>query len=226
MPVASLISTVKDRAVYAGIRTAIAAATLGEPDATLAGFARLGRLFAGAPFNRKRLDRAVAHLSEAFPQWPDARKRELALRGYEHLAMLGAEMTLTPRLMTSEGWADRARLEEIRPALGQLLRGRPCIMVTGHVGNWEVCGHLMALLGFRMHAIYRPLDLGPLDAWVRDTRSRRGCTCWTSTTRPRGCRRCLRAGRARRLWRTRTRGCGGCSCRSSGGWRAATRRSG
>ena len=165
---------VKDRAVYAGIRTVISAATVGDPDATLAGFARLGRGFAGAPFNRKRLDRAVTHLTEAFPEWSEERKREYALRGYEHLAMLGAEIALTPRLLTSEGWADRARLTDIRPAVTQLLRGRPCILVTGHVGNWELSGYMMALLGFRMHAIYRPLDLAPLDAWVRDTRSRKG----------------------------------------------------
>ncbi|MFT3683370.1 MAG: lysophospholipid acyltransferase family protein [Phycisphaerales bacterium] len=174
MKASTVISAARDRAVYAGIRSAISLSTMWEPDATLNAFAKMGRLFAGAPFNRKRLDRAVGHLSEAFPDWSLERKREFALLGYEHLAMLGAEMTLTPRLMSNEGWADRARLEEIRPALAQLLRGRPCLLVTGHVGNWEVCGHLMALLGFRMHAIYRPLDLAPLDAWVRETRSRRG----------------------------------------------------
>ena len=32
----------------------------------------------------------------------------------------------------------------------------------------------MALLGFNMHAIYRPLDLRLADDWVRQTRSRRG----------------------------------------------------
>lgn len=174
MGIGTVISAARNRVVYAGIRSAITLATVAEPDATLSGFARLGRTFAGAPFNRKRLDRAVSHLSEAFPDWSAERKRAYAIRGYEHLMMLGAEVALTPRLLTSEGWAERARLTEIRGALEQLLRGRPCILVTGHVGNWELCGYLMALLGFRMHAVYRPLDLPPLDVWVRDTRSRKG----------------------------------------------------
>ncbi|HZW08198.1 MAG TPA: lysophospholipid acyltransferase family protein [Phycisphaerales bacterium] len=174
MGVATVISAVRDRAVYAGLRTAICIGTVAEPDATLAGMARLGRLYGAAPFNRKRLERAVSHLGEAFPHWSDERKREYALRGYEHLAMLGGEMALMPRLMSKEGWAERARLVGIRPALDQLLRGRPCMLVTGHVGNWELGGTLMAMLGFKIHAIYRPLDMAPLDAWVQDSRSRKG----------------------------------------------------
>lgn len=174
MSARSIISAVKDRAVYAGVRSAITLATLAEPDTTLAGFARLGRLYAGAPFNRKRLDRAVANLSEAFPDWAEERKREYAIRGYEHLAMLGAELALMPRLMSSEGWADRARMTKIRSALDKLLTGGPCILVTGHVGNWELGGTMMAMLGFKIHAIYRPLDSPALDAWARESRSRKG----------------------------------------------------
>lgn len=174
MSTRSFISKVRDRAAYIGVRSAISAATVADPDATLAGFAKLGRAFAGAPFNRKRLDRAVAHLTEAFPQWPEERKREYALRGYEHLAMLGAEMAYSQRLMSYEGWADRARLNNIREGLHQLLRGRPCILVTGHVGNWELAGTMLAVLGFKIHAVYRPLDSAPMDAWVRESRSRKG----------------------------------------------------
>jgi len=172
--VGSVISTVKDRALYAGVRSAITLATVADPDATVAGFAKAGRMYAAAPFNRKRLLRAVANLSEAFPHWPEERKREYALRGYEHMAMLGAELAMMPRLMSQEGWAERARLTRIGPAVEQLLRGRPCILVTGHVGNWELGGTMMAMLGFKLHAIYRPLDSPSLDAWARESRSRKG----------------------------------------------------
>jgi KDO2-lipid IV(A) lauroyltransferase len=177
--VGSIISAVKDRAVYAALRSVISVGTVADPDATLAACARLGRLYAGAPFNRKRLDRAVTHLGEAFPDWTEARKREFALRGYEHLLMLGAELALMPRLMSSEAWAERAKMTGIRPALEQLLRSddrsmRPCILVTGHVGNWELGGTIMAMLGFKIHAIYRPLDSPTIDAWARESRSRKG----------------------------------------------------
>lgn len=170
----SIISKVADRAVFAAVRGAITVGTVAEPDTTLAACARLGRAFAGAPFNRKRLDRAAAHLGEAFPDWSEERKHEYALRGYEHLLMLGAELALMPRLMSKEGWAERARMTRLRPALEVLLQDRPCILVTGHVGNWEVGGTMLSMLGFKVHAIYRPLDSPTIDAWARESRSRKG----------------------------------------------------
>src|SRR5690606_12694079 len=50
----------------------------------------------------------------------------------------------------------------------------PCILVTGHCGNWEVIGYALGLLGFRVHALYRPLDMRAADRWIREVRSARG----------------------------------------------------
>jgi KDO2-lipid IV(A) lauroyltransferase len=171
---ANVVSTARDYAVYGAIRSVIAAATVAEPDAVLSAAQVLGRTFARAPFNRKRLQRAVDNLAEAFPQWSEQQRRDMAVRGYEHLCMLGMEMAGTNRVMTEDGWPERARLHDLRGALGKLLTNKSVILVTGHVGNWELTGYLMAMLQFRVHAIYRPLDLKPLDAWVRQSRSRRG----------------------------------------------------
>jgi Kdo2-lipid IVA lauroyltransferase/acyltransferase len=57
-----------------------------------------------------------------------------------------------------------------------MIEGGPCILITGHVGNWELIGYSVSMLGFPMHAVYRPLDLKPLDRWVRETRERQGLT--------------------------------------------------
>jgi KDO2-lipid IV(A) lauroyltransferase len=46
--------------------------------------------------------------------------------------------------------------------------------VTAHSGNWEVIGFALGLLGFRVHAVYRPLDMRAADRWVREVRSARG----------------------------------------------------
>jgi KDO2-lipid IV(A) lauroyltransferase len=37
-----------------------------------------------------------------------------------------------------------------------LIEAGPCILITGHSGNWELVGYTVALLGFPMHALYRP----------------------------------------------------------------------
>lgn len=48
------------------------------------------------------------------------------------------------------------------------------MLVTGHFGNWELGGTLMGLLGFRTHAVARPLDNPYLDEYVRRVRERTG----------------------------------------------------
>jgi len=163
-----------DVAVYAGIRAAIAAFTLGDPDATLTAARRIGRSFALAPFNAKRLVRAEANLAEAFPNWTNEQRRATAVRGYEHLVMLGVEIALNGRLISHDGWAGRANLGQLSGAIDALLGKGPVVLVTGHVGNWELTAYLLALLGFKIHALYRPLDIDLLDDWVRASRSRRG----------------------------------------------------
>lgn len=160
--------------LYLAIRAAIAALSTGDLEATARGAARMGRRFAAASFNRTRLARAEENLAVAFPSWSPERRRDYAIKAYEHLFTLAVEMAYTPRLLSEDGWSDRVRLGNLGESVRHLLRGRACVLITGHSGNWELLGYTMALLGFPMHAIYRPLDLKPLDAWLADTRQRRG----------------------------------------------------
>ena len=99
---------------------------------------------------------------------------EHAVRSYEHLFMLAVEIAFAPRLMSEDAWIRHVELDEITDGLRMILDDRPAILITGHCGNWELLGYAMALLGFPMHAIYRPLDNKAIDDWVRQTRSRRG----------------------------------------------------
>ena len=56
---------------------------------------------------------------------------------------------------------------------GDFRARRPCVMITGHTGNWELLGYALALLGFPMHALFRPLDIRPFSRWIERTRQRR-----------------------------------------------------
>jgi len=134
----------------------------------------LGRFFGGLPLNRKRITRATESLGMALPGASEARRREMALRSYEHLAMLACEVAFLPRVLSEDAWTRHVRLGEIGPALEAITGDRPVIFITGHTGNWEVMGYTLALIGVRVHAVYRPLDLPPLDRYVRRTRERRG----------------------------------------------------
>lgn len=148
----------------------------------------LGRVFAKLPFNRKRLDRARDHLRTAFPEWTKDQVDACAGYSYEHLFRLMVEFCYTPRLLNDDNFMEHVEVlgaggvrlpsasgvRGVGGALNTVLQGRPSVMITGHCGSWEVLGYTMALLGFPMHALYRPLDNPAADTWVRAIRARRG----------------------------------------------------
>lgn len=123
---------------------------------------------------KRRFKRTVAHIREAFPEWSPEQVEVTAKQCWEHLAQFAVELLYAPRLITEEGHTRHLAFTEINGALRELTSNRPVIMLTGHCGHWELMGYSVAMLGFPMYAIYRPLDLKPLDEWVHETRERRG----------------------------------------------------
>jgi KDO2-lipid IV(A) lauroyltransferase len=162
--------------MYAGIRVAICAMLAGELRVTIEAARRFGRSFGGARFNRTRLERARTNLRVAFPDWDEARIDEHALASYEHLCMLGVEAAAAPTLLSHHAWRRHITIGKIDRAVDYLIGGRPCVLITGHCGNWELLGYSVSLLGFPMHALYRPLDMKPLDRWARQSRGAHGLT--------------------------------------------------
>ncbi len=162
--------------IYQTIRAGMApinVAGLG-PSATVA--RSLGRTFGSMPFNAKRVSRAADRLAVAFPGMEAPARRDLVLQSYEHLAELAVEFALAPRMLNEDAWVDYIELGDIAVVIKELTREGPVILITGHCGNWEIVGYALALLGFPMHALYRPLDVLPMDRFVRRTRERRGLT--------------------------------------------------
>ncbi|MFN0133641.1 MAG: lysophospholipid acyltransferase family protein [Phycisphaerales bacterium] len=160
--------------LYLGIRCAIAGLTTLPLPPVLASVSAAGRWFATRSMNRRRLARAEANLRVAFPEWDEERIRRVALDSYEHLFRLGVESCFGPRLVNDDSWARHFRVDGLGKALGELVKPGPVILLTGHCGNWELLGASVAMLGVPMHAVYRPLDLPPLDRYVHRTRRRRG----------------------------------------------------
>lgn len=161
-------------ALYAALRTLLVAAHT-VPMPTMLRLARaIGQTYGGLRVNRRRVSRAVDRLAVAMPELDQEQRERLVLRSYEHLAMLAVELAVLPRHLTENAWTEYIELGSLNRVIRPLIDEQPALLLTGHCGNWEALGYTMALLGFRMHAIYRPLDLRPADRWLRDTRSRRG----------------------------------------------------
>ncbi len=157
---------------YLGARVAAAALTSFNVDANLTTAGWLGRLL--HRLDGRHRGRTAAHLRVAFPDWPADRIEALTVASFEHLMQLVVEVLHTPRLLHRESWPGRITLRDLGPALEILNAGRPAIMVTGHVGNWEVLGSLLAVLGYPVDAIARPLDNRLINDWLLGIRERRG----------------------------------------------------
>jgi KDO2-lipid IV(A) lauroyltransferase len=66
-------------------------------------------------------------------------------------------------------------LENFQETLQLLMnRNQGLIMITGHYGNWEILGYVLATLGFESTAVARPLDNPYLNDWVFGVRERQG----------------------------------------------------
>jgi KDO2-lipid IV(A) lauroyltransferase len=111
--------------------------------------------------------------------------RRPAQRSMEHaFGMFLVDVLVTPRLITPSTWSRYIELKEVQPVVDQFVRGDPMILVTGHCGNWEIAGHVFAMLGFPVHAIARPLDNPLLNRWLlglREARGTRIITKWGAT---------------------------------------------
>ncbi|MFZ0131121.1 MAG: lysophospholipid acyltransferase family protein [Desulfobacterales bacterium] len=52
--------------------------------------------------------------------------------------------------------------------------GRGALILTGHVGNWELMPLAAAMTGYSANILYRPLDFAPLERFFVETRTRFG----------------------------------------------------
>ncbi|TCZ66136.1 lysophospholipid acyltransferase family protein [Roseicella aquatilis] len=107
---------------------------------------------------------ARANLALALPE-RSAAERARILRGcFENLGRTMAELPHLPALH----W-EVVGAEHLAPIVA---RGGPAIMISGHIGNWEVLPPAAARLGIRLGSVYRAADNPLVDALVNGLRAR------------------------------------------------------
>ncbi len=125
--------------------------------------------------DRKHRERAIGNLRRSFPDMPEKQLHDMARRSMQQLVMLGIEVLFTTRLIRIDTWADHVELENFQQVLNLLIRRqRGLIMLTGHYGNWEILGYVLATLGFNTTSIARPLDNPYINHWVLGVREKQG----------------------------------------------------
>jgi KDO2-lipid IV(A) lauroyltransferase len=88
---------------------------------------------------------------------------------------------------TVEGWE---LIEQV------MARGKGAVMVSGHIGNWELAGAYVAARGVPLDAIARRMANPLFDAWLNHMREEMGMTIVHDSEAVRRTPRSLRAGRA------------------------------
>lgn len=173
-PPETLGARLYQQAVYQAVRAGLSLPQIAGLDASVRFAAPVARAYGGSPLRRHKVDRIIERLAVAMPELSHAERHELVMGSYEHLATLGTEFLLSPRLMSEDGWARHVEVDPIPEYMRLMLKSGPVILVTGHCGNWEVLGYSLGMMGFPISAVYRPFDLVPLDRWARQVRMRRG----------------------------------------------------
>jgi KDO2-lipid IV(A) lauroyltransferase len=124
--------------------------------------------------DRRHRERAEGNLRRSFPDMPDVLRREMARRSMQQLIMLFIEVLFTTRLVRIDTWSRFIHMNNFREVLDLLVRRKGVIMLTGHYGNWEILGYVLATLGFETTSVARPLDNPYVNDWLLGVRERMG----------------------------------------------------
>ena len=182
------------RVEYAALRGAVAgmerlsfarAGSIGE---------RIGRL--GYSPLKIRRDVVERQLTAVFPEKTADEIDAIARAAYGHLGRTAIETAVLPSYSRSRvldlfdnvsGWSI---VEE------RLARGKGLIVVTGHLGNWELGGAYLAARSLPIDAVARHMNNPLFDDYLTSTRQRIGMTVVHDDQAVRRVPRSLRSGRA------------------------------
>jgi KDO2-lipid IV(A) lauroyltransferase len=117
---------------------------------------------------------ALDNLQHAFGEGDAAQRDQMVRAIYRHFCTMLMEIIHMPRKLHTQNWKQHVTILNPQPILDVFLSDRPVLVVSGHFGNWELGGYAFSLLGFRTHAIARPLDNPHVDAFLRRFRESTG----------------------------------------------------
>lgn len=186
--------TITHRAQYGALRGVLAGLRLfGLRGASGIG-AGIGTLgYRPLAIRREVVERQVR---AALPELGSAEVRRIARASYANLGRTTTETALLPSFDTErivslfeevEGWSI---IEE------RLAREKGLILVSGHLGNWELGGAYLAARGLPMQAVARYMENPLFDRYLTRTRERIGMTIVHDDEAVRRVPRALRTGQA------------------------------
>src|SRR5271163_3672921 len=131
----------------------------------------IGASFARAAFAiRAPLRRAALfNLRLAFPEWTDAKRRQVIRGMIRQVGWMAGEFSQFPKYT-------RERIERIVVVDGfenfdaARRRGKGVLFLTGHMSAWELAPFAQALYGYPLHFLVRPIANKRVDALINEYR--------------------------------------------------------
>lgn len=115
----------------------------------------------------------LVNLQLAYPRWTEERRTLLLRRVYRNLGYQLAEFCLMQHYQAN---AARTFIEYdgLERYLAARSRGQGVLVLTGHLGAWELSSFFHSLVGYPMGLVIRRLDNGLVDAFVNRIRCLHG----------------------------------------------------
>jgi KDO2-lipid IV(A) lauroyltransferase len=186
--VASLVDAIE----YGAVRGAVGVLSAMSWDHAVGIGARVAALGYRPLGIRRRV--VETQIATAFPEWDAAHVRQVARAAYENLGRTSVEAALLPTL-SNERIVSLFDGEGDWPVMAQAYaEGRGVIVVTGHLGNWELAGSYIAARGVPVEGVTRRMTNPLFDRYLTKTRQRGGLGVIADSDAVRRIPRALRAG--------------------------------
>ncbi len=137
---------------------------------------RLGNLMGQILFLADRKHRKIAlnNLTRAFGHEKNPYEiKILARRVFKNLGQIIFEIGWFLRL-ESKDFPKYFNIQGLSNYRNAYEKGRGVLLLTAHMGNWELLPVVVAMAGYPVSVLYRPLDFSPLDLFFVMTRGRFG----------------------------------------------------
>lgn len=115
----------------------------------------------------------IRNLELAFPDWTKAQREDVLRKLYRNLGWLLAEFCQMPKY-TRENSHAFLRYDGLEHYLAARDKGKGVLIVTGHLGAWELSSFYHSLMGYPMSMVIRRLDNVRVDRLVNHNRCLHG----------------------------------------------------
>ena len=110
----------------------------------------------------------------AFPGLSEPEVLRIAIASYEHLGRTTIETAITPEYSGEEVLALFERVDGWNVIERAVAAGKGALLVSGHVGNWELGGAYVAARGIALGVVTRRMQNPLFDRYLTSTRQRLG----------------------------------------------------